>query len=278
MKKILVTTDFSANSKVGIRFALQLASQTGAELVFYHAIEIMKPTSWSDSKFRHFATERLRENHKILQKFVNKVHIESQAQNLKFKYICEIGANVRDMILRQSVKQHVSAICMSTRGAGGIAKLMGTVTSAIIRTSKKPVIVVPKGFRVRPIRRIYFACDFANPGPEIRKVKSFAVHLQARTAAYHYDYLLHVPENRQKLERKALKFGNPEFTFNFVRREIEHPLTMYFRMDIKKSRADLAILFTKLSGNWLDRLLAPGESAQLSFHSSVPLLVFRKKV
>jgi hypothetical protein len=35
MKKILVTTDFSNISKAGIRFAIQFASQTPCELIFY---------------------------------------------------------------------------------------------------------------------------------------------------------------------------------------------------------------------------------------------------
>ncbi len=36
MKKILVTTDFSANSKAAIRFAIQLASQSDTALPFLH--------------------------------------------------------------------------------------------------------------------------------------------------------------------------------------------------------------------------------------------------
>ncbi|URC12061.1 universal stress protein [Flavobacterium sp. B183] len=35
MKKILVATDFSNISKAGIRFAIQFASQTPCELIFY---------------------------------------------------------------------------------------------------------------------------------------------------------------------------------------------------------------------------------------------------
>ncbi len=41
MKTILVPTDFSTNSKAGIRFALYLASKTPCKLVFYSAIELV---------------------------------------------------------------------------------------------------------------------------------------------------------------------------------------------------------------------------------------------
>ena len=51
--KLLVTTDFSANSKGAIRFAQTLAKQSkNVEVVFYHAIHIMKPTLWSDKFFK----------------------------------------------------------------------------------------------------------------------------------------------------------------------------------------------------------------------------------
>ena len=47
--KLLVTTDFSANSKGAIRFAQTLAKQTeNIEVIFYHAIHVMKPIRWSD--------------------------------------------------------------------------------------------------------------------------------------------------------------------------------------------------------------------------------------
>ncbi|MBK7884597.1 MAG: hypothetical protein IPJ81_13065 [Chitinophagaceae bacterium] len=44
--KLLVTTDFLANSKGAIRFAQTLAKQSkNVEVVFYHAIYIMKPVN-----------------------------------------------------------------------------------------------------------------------------------------------------------------------------------------------------------------------------------------
>ena len=46
MKRILVTTDFSTNSKAGVRFAIQLASQTKCELTFYNVHETLKSNAW----------------------------------------------------------------------------------------------------------------------------------------------------------------------------------------------------------------------------------------
>ncbi len=47
---LLVTTDFSTNSKSAIRFALQLATQMDCKLVYYHVLEFMTPLAWHESK------------------------------------------------------------------------------------------------------------------------------------------------------------------------------------------------------------------------------------
>ena len=48
MNKIVVTTDFSNNSKKGILFAMQLAKQHHYELVFYNVVQIYMPTIWDN--------------------------------------------------------------------------------------------------------------------------------------------------------------------------------------------------------------------------------------
>lgn len=40
MKRILVSTDFSENSKSGIRLAIHWASQQNLELIFIHVLHI----------------------------------------------------------------------------------------------------------------------------------------------------------------------------------------------------------------------------------------------
>jgi nucleotide-binding universal stress UspA family protein len=46
--KILVTTDFSPNSKAAIQVAATMAKQaTGVELIFYSAVEMMQPQAWN---------------------------------------------------------------------------------------------------------------------------------------------------------------------------------------------------------------------------------------
>jgi hypothetical protein len=50
MQKILVTTDYSTNSKAGVRFAIQFASQSPAEIIFYHVHEGVADNNWNPKK------------------------------------------------------------------------------------------------------------------------------------------------------------------------------------------------------------------------------------
>ena len=59
MKKILVTTDFSASSKSALYFAIQLASQTGYSLTFFHSYHVLVPTAWNEKVFNSFEKSEL---------------------------------------------------------------------------------------------------------------------------------------------------------------------------------------------------------------------------
>ena len=63
MKKILVATDFSNNSKAGLRFALQWSTREKLELIFLHALHILRPIQWTDSYFLKCAEKETRNIH-----------------------------------------------------------------------------------------------------------------------------------------------------------------------------------------------------------------------
>jgi len=276
MEKILVTTDLSANSKTGIRFALQMAKQLDAELNFYYVSEVTKPTSWSDLHFKKYQKENIEENTTRLMNFVRDT-IGDEKMVANVKYTIDLGLKPSDLILKAAKKYKADYICMSTRGAGRVKKLFGTNASSIITTSLIPVIVVPQRYQIKPIDSILFASDFAALDREMKKVTALAERLKATVDVFHYDYLLHVPENVKKLERKSEKYVSDDIQFHFKRLEIDIPLSEHLTKDVKKEKPSLVVLFTKQNRNWFDRLVLPSESAEMSFHLNIPLLTFRKK-
>jgi nucleotide-binding universal stress UspA family protein len=78
MKKILVTTDFSGNSKTALRFAIQLASQCEVALTFLHVHHIMRMTSWNEATYAEYKKNEMTKAQRALEQFVKSINDEKK--------------------------------------------------------------------------------------------------------------------------------------------------------------------------------------------------------
>ncbi|WP_026899158.1 universal stress protein [Daejeonella oryzae] len=276
MGKILVTTDFSSNSKAGIRFAIQLASQAGHELVFYYAAEILKPTSWSPERYKNYAASEIARHQKKLEQFIAVICKKSNLSPVKYTCVVQIAVEFGSYVVSYAEKIKADFICISTRGAGKIEKLFGTNASTLIATSSVPVIVVPYTYRVKSINNIWYASDLQNFELEIKSVGKFASALKAKIKVLHYEILLHLKENKDKFAELESKYSSEVIHFQFKKLDIEYPLTYHIQRDIKKAKPSLLILFTKQDRSWFDRFFLSSDAAEIAFDSKTPMLVYRK--
>jgi len=53
-------------------------------------------------------------------------------------------------------------------------------------------------------------------------------------------------------------------------------LTTQMHRDIPASKTSLLTLFTKQNRNWFERLFLSSNSAEMTFNTKIPMLVFRK--
>src|SRR5690606_40837718 len=88
---ILVPTDFSDNSKPGLRFAIRLAARNKHPLVFVNVLQIKRPFPGNNIKEDNFEEQKAEQIAKAklkLESFVRKIY-----QSLKVEpaaYTCEI--------------------------------------------------------------------------------------------------------------------------------------------------------------------------------------------
>lgn len=276
MKKILVTTDFSANSKSGIRFAMQLATQHGFELIFYHAVELLKPTSWSQDRYNKYAANEINRHENRLEQFINGIFKKSVLPPAKYKCEGQMGIGFEDQVVSYAKKIKADFICISTRGAGKIEKLFGTNASAVIATSTVPVIVVPHTYRIKPIINIWYASDLLNFEKELKTIRKFANALKAKIEVIHYDHLIELEESKNKFAEIQSKYSSEDLQFYFKKLDFDQTLISCIQRDIKKAKPSLLALFTKQDLSWFDRLFLPSSAVELSFDIKIPMLVFRK--
>jgi nucleotide-binding universal stress UspA family protein len=278
MKKILVTTDLSANSKAGIRFAIQFAKQAGSTLIFYTGLEIDQPTRWSAGKFNDYVQDQLTSAREKLERFVIDLYKDARIKPGKYQVVVERIASLRDAVLKYAVANKVDFICMGTRGAGKLKRLVGSNTSSIITSSPIPVFAIPGNYRSTPITDILYASDLSTLSPELTKVKKVAAALKAKVTVLHYDYLYQLEEVRAKFDKVASREKTPGIKFYLEQFNIENSLSFHLKNAVKKFDPSIVVLFTKQNRDWFERLFLSSKSAEVSFDTKKPLLIYGKKV
>ena len=276
MKKILVTTDFSANSKAGIRFAIQLASQARCELIFFNVIQLTDINVWTDRNYTDFSGIDIEVQKDKLRKFIMAVYRQSGKEAGKVDFAISNTPDVDASIIAYAKKIGANFICMSTRGGGIINKFMGTNASALMATSPLPIFVIPHGYRSKPMKSVLYASDLQNIALELHVVEEFATTFQAHIAVYNYDEFNDKEDIRNKFNTIGSKYQSPKVAFHFQKFNIEHSLVQHLQDDIRKSKPSLVAMFTRQDRTWFERIFLSSKTAELGFDTRTPLLVFRK--
>ena len=276
MRKILVTTDFSANSKAGLRFAIQLASQDKYELTFFHSYEVMRPTGWSDKVYESYEENESAKVKLKLERFVESVYKSSGIAPGNFKCVIKASIVPDANIMYYAAQNGFSYICISRRGGGKFSKLFGSNTYNLITKSEVPVIAVPENYRRSNIESLLYASDLSDLENEVKNVIDFSKPLGARIELLHFK----VPSDLQDdsvLKRTILeKF--PEYNVSLHLEKLDLAETLVSNLDkvIKKSKPSMMIMYTEPNRGFFDSIFLPSSSAQYSLQSKIPLLVFKR--
>jgi len=276
MQKILVTTDFSIHSKAGMRFAIQLAAQKKVELVFFHCFQALIPTT----VFRE-RIEKSLENQgdtflKKLKKLVEGVYKSVNITPGNYRTVVIDDLNPEVMILDYAEKNSFSFICMSTRGAGQLRKIMGTNTSNIILKSAVPVLAIPHTYRIHPIKKILYASDLENLDQQMQVISPLAESLGAKVDLANFFNQVSMKLDAGTLSEMWQK-KYPELD-NVIMQQLDTTSGFAAQLDVlsKKLKPDMVVFFRNVNKTWFDKVFSVSRSETFSFISKVPMLVYRK--
>ncbi|MEO7978234.1 universal stress protein [Flavobacterium sp.] len=273
MKKILVPTDFSNISKSAIRFAIQFASQTPCELLFYHVNKttIRKTQPYQDQKdYKNTPVENK------LRKFILSIYKTTKKETGKVEFIVENQAHADKAIIDYAKKYNADFICINSSGPGIFNQLIGTTASKLMTTSPVPVLVVPYNYRRKPINLLLYSSDITRIGVELQSVKKFAALFNSDIAVYHYNELLDKGDFKKDFNKIAQNYQSDKVSFNFKKLNIEFSLLDHLQVDIRKLKPAIIVMFTKQNRDWFERHFLSSKTKEFGFDSSTPILVFRK--
>src|SRR6266545_702950 len=139
VRKILAPTDFSELSKLGLRYALEIAWDESAEVIVYHAIDL--GLDWHDRRADYGPNrDLLEESRRVLDKFL----AENFADLVKVRQVVEFGAPYKN-IVEKAATEGVDMIVMSTHGRTGVDHfILGSVAEKVAARAPCPVLVVPR--------------------------------------------------------------------------------------------------------------------------------------
>jgi nucleotide-binding universal stress UspA family protein len=154
MKKILVSTDFSPAAMNACDYASQLVKSLGAEMTLMHAFHVPVAVSQDFPALGISVEEMQHANDASLQKEASRIE---QQFGVKVKSKAIMGLALEVLL---EVVADYDLLVMGMRGAGTFDRLIGSVTTAALRQSKKPVLVIPESTKYRDIERVVYACDY----------------------------------------------------------------------------------------------------------------------
>jgi universal stress protein A len=149
IKKILAPVDLSSLSKLGVRYALEIANSQDAEVVIYNVVTV-EETPFPQGAEEWVAKQTdvpkvkktLERRSKQLERFVAD-EFASFTSNNRVRLEIEIGTPYKK-IVEKAKQEAVDMIVMSTHGRTGVMHmLIGSVTERVVRRAPCPVLAVP---------------------------------------------------------------------------------------------------------------------------------------
>lgn len=143
--KILVPTDLSDLSKRGVRYALELARENGAQVVVYHVIDV--GDEWAEGhEHIHVSGDIIGDTTKTLDKFLQQ-NFADCINLVEVRKLVEIGKPFRALV-DKAEREGVDLIILATHGRTGLSHmLMGSVAEKVVSRASCPVLVIPPADR-----------------------------------------------------------------------------------------------------------------------------------
>lgn len=270
MKTILVPTDFSEISHNAIDYAAEMAKQFNATLVLFHAYHVpivnaeMPMNLPSEVEMERKIIDSLRKIEKNLH--------SKHGKGISVKIICKQGL-AADVISEYVIDNNVDLITMGTQGGGFITeKVFGSVTSALIKKSKCPVLTIGKDTKFNGIKNIVLACDYKETKAAVLRPLKELTHLFNS-----HVYLLHVnqnleavPSSKEELERIKLDhlLEGINHSFNYCENEdVIDGLNQF----AKEKNADMVAMISR-EHSLIWNLFHEANTKKMAFHISIPFL------
>ena len=275
MKKILIPTDFSENSKKATDYGINLFDAEGTVFVFLNTFYI--PYSADEVSFTYDGLTKDNAE-KLFEE--EKERIQKQFPELKaqMEFDFEIG-DVVGVANSVVARENIDYIVMGTKGASGLNEfLVGSRTASMIKEVECPLIIVPEKASFKRPEKILFTTD-----KELQKV-DLDLGILVKIAKK-YNSSVHAYYVSKSGENKNVEANFIKYDLDVKLVDVKHDLEVSINADpidaiesyMKKYPVDLiAMISTK--GNLFHELFHTSVTKKIAMHTDIPMLIMHTKV
>jgi nucleotide-binding universal stress UspA family protein len=274
MKTLLVPTDFSKISDNALDYAIEMAKVTHARLILFHAYHVpVVPTEAlmavpEFDQFEKIAVDGL----KRLENLIRINH----GDNVVTESVCKCGFAVEE-ITSFVMENKIDLVIMGMHGAGYLTeKLIGSVTTSLIREASCPVMAIDQHVKFKIPKRITLACDYKH----IHKSSFWLLKEIAAIFDSHIYILNVVKESDATIDLDVAIEG---LKLDAAFRQLDHSFHSATSDEVVAGINDYVssmhmnlLVMVPRQKSFFEKLFSEPTTKQMAFHTHVPLLALRE--
>jgi nucleotide-binding universal stress UspA family protein len=279
MKSILVPTDFSENAENAITYAAEMNLKINGKIILFHSYLVPVPVS--DVAFSMAMIDE-KEVKEAAKSTLNKLKITYEILYPGMIFETDLSEGIADSeIVTEEKLSKCDLVVMGTRGKSGMREFfIGSNTVSVINKSICPVISVPDNAKMRGLKKIVFATNFA-PGDF---KNAFEVVDMAREFNSHIEFLhisngdisqTIVRNNLQEFRQRIINESKyPEISIKLLQDQNSfHGLNTY----LEDYNPDLLAISTR-DRSFVEKYFDRSLTKKMVHHSHIPLLALHTSV
>ena len=280
MKNIILANDFTENSEIAIKYAIQLCKKTKAKLFIIHVFDISaflaNPTEIP--YFPNVDGELLEaQKNKLKEQFLNIAQDESISVDVVFDSFEHTSVS---MCILEKVDQYTGdLLIMGAHGKRQFQEfLIGSNTKGVISECLCPVFVVPAEAQFHLPDKIMFASDIGTDNIEaLHALVSVAELFEAKISVIHIstDYESFSLNRMNDFKKQiTLEINYPKLNFEFLlSNDINERLDEY----VRENSINLITMVEHENRGFFARIFQRDHVKNMISLTQIPLLCFNQK-
>lgn len=279
MRKLLIPTNFSTNSKNAIFYGIEIAKQLNKQIVLLQVIDIYD-TNFSEgysillsqnisSKMEQEAEAALTARYEIFQR---ELHERYPTNTPDVEFVQKKG-NIIDEILTEATKDEIDMVLVT--GRSNINEI-SDINSKIIEKSLCPVWIIPPGVKFRTFKKVVYTTNYKPKDVDtLKKFIQIAGSFQSEIHLFHMSINLEfikqlMGRGFQEIVKDATNYNNIELT-------VKQGVNLIRAIDAfaKKISADLIVML-KESDSYFHNIFTGSHTRKIVFQSEIPVLIYHE--